>query len=56
MAEWSMIPKGVLDKSIPSIKLPFHHDCTAQDMLRKCRENLWMGSGDVNTLWLMDPV
>ena len=38
--------RDVLDKSFPSIKLPFHRDCTAQDMLRKCRENVWPGADD----------
>ena len=38
--------RGVLDKSFASIKLPFHRDCTAQDMLRKCRENVWPGAKD----------
>ena len=46
--------RGVLDKSFPSVKLPFHRDCTAQDMLKKCRENIWIGAEDAGTPWLMD--
>ena len=37
--------RGVLDKSFPSIKLPFHCDCTSKDMLRKCREHVWPAAG-----------
>ena len=38
--------RGVLDRSFAPIKLPFHRDCTAQDMLRKCRANVWPGAKD----------
>lgn len=37
--------RGVLDKSFPAIKLPFHHDCSYEDMLRKCREHVWPDAG-----------
>ena len=37
--------RSVLDKSFPSIKLPFHCDCTSKDMLIKCREYVWPAAG-----------
>ena len=37
--------RSVLDKSFPSIKLPFHCDCTSKDMLRKCCEHVWPEAG-----------
>ena len=39
--------RSVLDKSFPSIKLPFHCDYTStcKDMLRKCREHVWPEAG-----------
>ncbi len=33
--------KGVMDRSFASIKLAFHKDCSAIDMLHKCRETVW---------------
>ena len=30
-----------MDRSFASVKLAFHKDCTAVDMLNKCREVVW---------------
>ena len=33
--------RGILDKSFPSVKLAFHRDSLAEDILTKCKENVW---------------
>lgn len=37
--------RGILDKSFPSVKVPFHKDSAYLDVLRKCREVVWGSSG-----------
>lgn len=33
--------KGVMDRSFTCVKLAFHKDCSALDMLNKCQEVVW---------------
>ena len=46
--------KGVLDKSFTTVKLPFHRDCTAEEMLTKCKENVWSDSTEDYQYYLAD--
>ena len=49
--------RSVLDKSFPSIKLPFHCDCTSKDMLRKSHEHVWPAAGAKDSnywVWVQD--
>ena len=48
--------KGVLDRSFPSIKIPFHKDVTLNDLVRKCSESVWKDSSasDEHEYYLAD--
>jgi hypothetical protein len=33
--------KGILDRSFPSIKIPFHKECSYTDLNDKCKQRVW---------------